>query len=192
MNSRTVLPRLALVSLFVGSALLAAAAEGVFKNLPPERFAKAGLHKLTAAELAELEQVMREAADGQLAAAEQRAVAAEQKAREAESKAAAANVAEKKGPSWLRALITLQETGDQPEGADAIESRLVGDYDGWTGRTQFKLENGQIWQQAAAGERFDAKRAAPRVKIYPGMLGVYWLEVEGVRERVKVKPVKLR
>lgn len=184
MNSRTVLPRLALVSLFVGSALLAAAAEGVLKNLPPERFAKAGLQKLTAGELAELEQLLREAAAGQLAA--------EQRAREAESKAAAGTTPEKKGPGWLRALITLQETGDQPEGADAIESRLVGDYDGWTGRTQFKLENGQIWQQAAAGERFDAKRAAPRVKIYPGMLGVYWLEVEGVRERVKVKPVKLR
>lgn len=171
MNSFSSPRRVLFVVLLLGSALLASAADGVLKSLPPERFTKAGLQKLTADELAELEQVIREAAAGQIAAAA---------------------VADKKSPGWLRALITLQETGDKPEGADAIESRLIGDYDGWTGRTQFKLENGQIWQQAAAGERFDAKRAAPRVKIYPGMLGVYWLEVEGVRERVKVRPVKLR
>lgn len=69
---------------------------------------------------------------------------------------------------------------------------MIGDYDGWNGRTVFKLENGQIGQQASAGERIDDRRSAPAVKIYPGMMGAYWLEVEGVRERVKVRPVKLK
>ncbi len=183
--------RLLSVLLLLAGSLVAQAADGVLRSLPPERFAKAGLQKLTPAELAELEQVIREATAGELAAINEKVAVAEQKARDAEAKAAAASP-DKKDPGWLRALITLQEAGDRPEGADAIESRLVGDYDGWTGRTQFKLENGQIWQQAAAGERYDSKRPAPAVKIYPGMLGVYWLEVEGVRERVKVKPVKLK
>lgn len=171
MNSVSPLLRVLFVALILGSALAARAAGDVLKSLPPERFAKAGLQKLTPAELTELEQIIREATAGEIAA-----VAS----------------ADRRNPGWLRALLTLQETGDRPEGADAIESRLVGDYDGWTGRTQFMLENGQIWQQAAPGERFDSKRTAPGVKIYPGMLGVYWLEVEGVRERVKVKPVKLQ
>lgn len=166
------------VLLFLAAALVAHASDGVLKNLPPERFAKAGLQKLTPGELAELEQVIREAAAGEVAAASKRHTASE--------------ATDQKSPGWLRALITLQETESRPDAAEAVVSRLVGDYEGWTGRTQFKLENGQIWQQAAPGERIDSKRPAPVVRIYPGMLGVFWLEVEGVRERVKVKPVKLK
>lgn len=186
---------IAILLLLIG-ALRLAAADGVLPKLPAERYAKAGLHKLTAAELAELEQVIAEAKSGELEAAERKVAAAEAKARAAEAKAAAAPTTaaepEKKGPGWLRALITLQDTSDQPEAAEAVESSLVGTYDGWTGRTVFKLENGQIWQQAGGGQRVDDARPSPKVKIYPGMLGVYWLEVEGVRERVKVKPVKLK
>lgn len=177
------------------TALRLTAADGVLQELPSDRFAKAGLQKLTPAELAELEQVIREAKSGELEAAEKKLAVAEAKARDAEAKAAAVAAsapAEKKGPGWLRALVTLQETNDKPEGAEAVESTLVGDYDGWTGRTNFKLANGQIWQQAAPGQRFDDRRTAPKVKVYPGMMGAYWLEIEGVRERVKVKPIRLQ
>jgi hypothetical protein len=163
--------------LFVAGAALAA--EGSLRELPAERFAAAGLHKLTAEELAQLEAVIAER------------VAAQAKAAPAETRSAPAT-APSSGPGWLRALLTLQETSEKPDGAEAIESRLVGDYDGWTGRTNFKLENGQIWQQAGSAQRVDNRRAAPKVKVYPGMMGAYWLEVEGVRERVKVKPVKLK
>lgn len=88
--------------------------------------------------------------------------------------------------------MTLQQTSEKPETAEAIETRLSGDYDGWSGKTVFKLENGQVWQQVDGHQRIDDRRAAPAVKIYPGMFGAYWLEVEGVGERVKVKPVKLQ
>jgi hypothetical protein len=174
-------------------AALGAAEPSVLAKLPPERFARAGLQKLTAAELAELEQVIAEAKSGELEAAERKLAAAEAKARDAEAKAAARAAApEKKGPGWLKALVTLQETNESPDKAEAVESRLAGDYDGWTGRTTFKLENGQIWQQTDGKQRYDDRRPAPAVKIYPGMLGVFWLEIEGVRERVKVKPIRLQ
>lgn len=160
----------------------AAAAESYLKQLPPERFAAAGLNKLTPEELAQLEQVIAEHEHGAV------------KTAVATTKAEAPKATESKvsGPGWLRALVTLQETQEKPEAAEAIESRLVGDYAGWTGKSIFKLENGQIWQQAGGGARYDDQRSAPAVKVYPGMLGAYWLEVEGVRERVKVKPVKLK
>lgn len=32
---------------------------------------------------------------------------------------------------------------------------------------------------------------APVVRIKPGVLGSYWMQIEGVRTRVKVKPLKL-
>ena len=42
--------------------------------------------------------------------------------------------------------------------------------------------------------RFDYAPAlsSPRVKIYPASLGTYWLEIEGVNERCRVKPLKLQ
>ncbi|MBI5426525.1 MAG: hypothetical protein HZA32_20815 [Opitutae bacterium] len=165
-------------------AVSATAADAFLKNLPPEKFAAAGLNKLTAEELAQLEQLIAEREQG----AVKTAVAT---VRAEAPKAAAKAETKASGPSWLRALVTLQETADKPEAAEAVESRLAGDYEGWTGKTVFKLENGQIWQQTGGSARYDDKRHAPAVKIYPGMLGAYWLEIEGVRERVKVKPVKL-
>lgn len=154
--------------------------ESWLKTLPPEEFTAAGLQKLTPAEMERLEQL--------IAARERRSAAPA----EAGKSSAMTGDGKKSGPGWFRALVTLQETQERPEAAEAIESRLVGDYQGWSGRTAFRLENGQIWQQIDGKQRYDDSRAAPKVKVYPGLLGSYWLEVEGVNERVKVKPVKLR
>ncbi|HLP25557.1 MAG TPA: hypothetical protein VK477_07765 [Acidobacteriota bacterium] len=157
-----------------------AAADGFLKSIPADQFAAAGLNKLTEEELAQLERLIATREAGMKVAA----AAADAAATKPEAKAS--------GPGWLRALVTLQETAEKPEAAEAIVTRLAGDYDGWTGKTVFNLENGQIWQQVSGGERIDDRRAAPTVKIYPGMMGAYWLEIEGVRERVKVRPVKLK
>lgn len=162
--------------LFVSLSVVSAhALESDFlRSLTPEQRESAGLSKLSPEELARLDRLLLE----------------RDAARTAASPVAATPVGGKR-PNWLTALITLEKTNREPDAAEAIESRLVGDYDGWSGRTSFKLENGQIWQQVSGGQRIDKKRSSPAVKVYPGVLGAYWLEVEGIRERVKVKPVKL-
>lgn len=173
-----------LVIVFVALCAVASsvAAEEFLRNLPADQFAAAGLNKLTPGELARLEKLI----------AEREASVKDETTTTMAAASAPKSEAKPSGPGWLRALVTLQETAEKPDGAEAILTRLVGDYDGWTGKTVFKLENGQIWQQASGGQRFDDTRTAPGVKIYPGMMGAYWLEIEGVRERVKVKPVKLQ
>jgi hypothetical protein len=124
--------------------------------------------------------------------AETRVAAAEEKARKAEARHAAEPTGEKK-PSWLKALITLERTEASPDKADAFETRIRGQFTGWRGKTIFTLENGQRWQQANPGEYSPPRdEDSPRVKIYPGSLGSYWLEVEGHRQRVRVKPVSLQ
>lgn len=173
---------LVFVFLALCAAVSIAAADGFLKGLPADQFAAAGLNKLTDEELARLEKLIAEREAGAKAAA----------ATTAANEAAPKPEAKPSGPGWLRALVTLQETAEKPEAAEAIVTRLAGDYDGWTGKTVFNLENGQIWQQVSGSERVDDRRKAPVVKIYPGMLGAYWLEIEGVRERAKVKPVKLK
>lgn len=181
-----------LLSLVLSCALLVpvlSAAESQFlKSMSAENFSAAGLKKLSAEELALLDRLLAQKEDAQAASTEAEVKAAVSAAQSA----APANVAGPKRPSWITALITLRDTSDQPDSAEAVESRLVGDYDGWSGRTSFKLENGQIWEQVSGGQRIDRKRTAPKVKVYPGLFGVYWLEVEGIRERVKVKPIKLQ
>jgi len=151
-----------------GSILLAGA-EARLKNLSEEQFRAAGLHKLTPAELAALEALI----------ADQKAVA------EPATPA-------KTGPKWFQAMVTLSEVADRPEAAEALESQLVGEFSGWEGKAVFRLKNGQIWQQNDTSTRAERPRMEPKVRIFPGLLGAYWMEIEGIKQRVKVKPIKLQ
>lgn len=168
---------------------LVAAEPARLRDLPEDQFRAAGLHKLSAPELDALEQLWarrdetaRREANDRVAAAEARAAAAEQAEKVPD---------DAKSPGWLHALKTLRRVEEKPEDARALESRLAGDFKGWNGRTLFHLENGQVWQQASAGEYQDRVLKQPAVKIYPAAFGAYWMEVEGVRQRVRVKPYKL-
>ena len=158
---------------------------GFIEKLTPEKRRAAGLEKLTSEERAELEALIEAHHRGELAQVRKEV---EEVRKEAEKQVADATTS--KRPAWISALITLKAAESDNE-AEAVASRLVGEYKGWSGRTTFKLENGQIWQQVDGASRVDSPRASPAVKVYPGMLGVYWLEVDGVRQRVKVKPIRL-
>jgi hypothetical protein len=74
-----------------------------------------------------------------------------------------------------------------------IEARLVGNFNGWTGKTIFTLDNGQVWQQTNNYIR-DYKPRSPipqaEVTISKGMIGSYNMQVEGVKRIVQVKRVK--
>ncbi len=70
-----------------------------------------------------------------------------------------------------------------------IESRYVGEFTGWTGKTVFKLENGQVWQQAESG-RMSWKASNPMITIKRGFMGSYQLAVEGVNKKVRVKRIE--
>jgi hypothetical protein len=193
-------------------------AEDFTTTMTPEERAATGIDRLTPGELARLKAVVeryktgevavvqqqvavvRQEAEQQVAAvkqeAEQKVVAAETKARVAETKAAAAAEApaapaDDKKPGWLKALITLDKVAKEPDSQDAIESRIAGDFKGWRRNTMFNLENGQRWQADSSEDYVTPPSPAPKVRIYPGMFSTFWMEIEGVRPRVRVKPVKL-
>jgi hypothetical protein len=71
----------------------------------------------------------------------------------------------------------------------AIQSRYVGEFRGWTGKTVFKLENGQVWQQAQSG-RMAWRATNPMITIKRGFMGSYQLSVEGVNKTVRVKRIE--
>jgi len=74
-----------------------------------------------------------------------------------------------------------------------VEARLVGDFTGWTGKTVFRLDNGQVWQQTSNYIRnYTPRNPIPqaRVTISKGGFGGYNMRIEGVKRIVQVKRVK--
>jgi hypothetical protein len=86
--------------------------------------------------------------------------------------------------------VQLVATGRPPSqsrpapAVDFIESRIDGEFSGWEGETIFKLENGQIWQQASYAYTYSYKYR-PKVLIFRTR-GGYEMQVEGVSSRIRV------
>lgn len=175
--------RLAFLCVCLTSALgVARAAQPPFSaSLSPEDFAAAGLGKLTPAERAHLDALIR----GQRAAAPPAAVAAPVAAAAAEKPAASAS------SSLLGRAKVLLTPGTQVEYA-AVEGRLAGTFTGWEGKAVFTLKDGQRWQIANPGSSyFGPPLVEPAVRLTPAPLGTFWLQIEGVGQRVKVVPLNV-
>jgi len=69
---------------------------------------------------------------------------------------------------------------------DELVSTIPGNFRGWSGKTVFRLSNGQVWKQASSG-RFVVNLDDPTVTIERGTFGAYYLSVEGYGSRVGVK-----
>lgn len=170
-------------------------AEGDFtRTLTPAEVEAAGLGRLTPGELGRLKELVERYRLGEVAVvakvAEEKVAAAEAKVREVEAKAGAAPAAGKQ-PGWLAALITLKKTGEKPDEAEEVDSRLAGELTNFSGRRSFVLENGQVWQMIETGSYAGPALVAPRVTVRPGLAASYWLKIPAGAVRVKVKPVKL-
>ena len=72
--------------------------------------------------------------------------------------------------------------------ANSVESFITGEFKGWEGETIFKLDNGQIWQQARFGYHYNYK-FHPKVLIYPSK-GTWQMKVDGVDATITVKQVR--
>lgn len=75
------------------------------------------------------------------------------------------------------------------ETAQKIESRVDGVLTGWTGTTEFKLENGQVWKQAGPGFEPNINLDHPQVVIKKLAFG-YLLTLPGRSENVFVRRIK--
>lgn len=76
------------------------------------------------------------------------------------------------------------------EDTSDINSRLVGEFNGWRGNAVFTLENGQVWEQIDASALYASKLTNPKVRLaFSGFSG-WKLQVDGYNAWVKVKRVK--
>lgn len=73
--------------------------------------------------------------------------------------------------------------------APAMSGRVQGRFEGWQRGTRLTLTNGQVWEVVDSGSAvYDLP--SPAVVVKRGLLGSYFIEIEGVSVTPRVRRVK--
>jgi len=139
-------------------------------------FAEAGLDTLTPEQQAVLNELFRKYTSEEI-----------KTIREEAKQEAIAEIAQKDKSGFMGLeQITNWIDFNSPE---RIETSIVGPFKGWSGKTFFKLENGQVWQQRTGGKVNYRKSMSPKVEIFK-TIGGYRMRVEGYRQTVGIKRIR--
>jgi len=71
----------------------------------------------------------------------------------------------------------------------AVTSTIPGHFTGWQPGKRFKLANGQVWRISDDSSAY-YEANDPKVTITPGILGSYYLKIEGLNESPHVRRVE--
>lgn len=75
---------------------------------------------------------------------------------------------------------------------EPVVSKIDGEFAGWSAGTRLRLANGETWRVIDTAEYYVPKSkatTAPAVVLAPGLLGGWYLQVEGHGPRAKVQRV---
>ena len=95
-------------------------------------------------------------------------------------------------PSVAEASSASQAVSDvypPPRERTVIESRIDGEFNGWTGRTRFTLQNGQIWEQRR-GRRWKITLDNPEVRLSQNFMGAWEMEVVSEGRSIGVRRLR--
>ncbi len=141
------------------------------QQMSPAEFKAAGLEKLTSQELAELNNWLQ----GKVAAL---AADAREQAREE---------AREEG----RQEVIVKNHGFFDFGTkEPIKSALTGEFRGFGKGQRYVLANTQEWEQIDDVQVGGVRRQSPEVSIAAGVGGAWYMQVQGVNTRAKVRRVK--
>jgi hypothetical protein len=86
----------------------------------------------------------------------------------------------------------LRPAVKKPKDAEpsSIRSTVVGRFDGWAPGTIITLANGQVWKVTDDTDAVLPIMQNPQVEITRGLIGAYFLQVEGHRNSARVARVK--
>ena len=95
--------------------------------------------------------------------------------------------------TWLIRYTANEAPVLQVENEEVIEvvnqgvtSRIVGEFSGWSGKTRFVLENGQVFEQRRRG-RWKITLDNPEVHIRQNIMGAYEMEVVSEGKSIGVR-----
>jgi hypothetical protein len=92
-------------------------------------------------------------------------------------------------PEQRFGMETMPKKPD-PEEPKAIESTIVGDFDGWRPGAQIRLANGQVWRVVDDSEAVLNRMSNPKVRIERNLFGTLFLKVEGTNNSAKVRRIQ--
>ena len=141
------------------------------QQMSPAELKAAGLDKLSAQELATLNRWLQ----GKVEAATTQAVAAVRESAREEG----------------RQEVIKKNRGFFDFGsAEPIESNLQGEFRGFGQGRHYVLQNGQEWEQVDSTHYSGGRRDAPKVSMRPGVMGVWYMKVDGVNVQPKARRTK--
>ena len=164
-----------------------AAEPGFWQQLTPEERRAAGLDRLTPEQQAALDQMVgRFSREGARQVREQ----ARQDLRAEVKEEVRAEV--KREVKAEEKTVTQAKAGLPEEKHDeVIRSRIVGEFNGWSGASVFHLENGQVWAQSNSSDTIWLPTMVnPEIEIRPSKLGGWKLYVSSGGYWVRVRRVK--
>ena len=72
----------------------------------------------------------------------------------------------------------------------AMESTVLGDFEGWGPNSRIKLANGQVWRIVDDSSAVLPRRSNVKVRIERNLFGTMFLKVEGSNDSAKVRRVE--
>jgi hypothetical protein len=72
---------------------------------------------------------------------------------------------------------------------DAIDSHIEGRFEGWGAKSRIRLANGQVWE-VTDGSRGVLNLNSPKVRVRKGVLGAFYMDIEGTNRSPKVRRVE--
>ena len=76
----------------------------------------------------------------------------------------------------------------EPAVSEPFEAVIQGRFSGWSGKTVFPLDNGQVWRQRHGG-RYRHTDDDQRVRIYKNLLGMWQMKVLSTGRSVPVRRI---
>ncbi|NLA68648.1 MAG: hypothetical protein GX856_10495 [Gammaproteobacteria bacterium] len=153
-----------LLAALLFAAVPVAAQQPIEAQMSADEFRAAGLHKLSADELASLNAWLGRTIDAETGKA------AESARRQVEDE--------------NRGFFSFGSS-------EPVVGRIVGEFRGFARGREYTLDNGQVWRQVDAASLVGARRDGPEVKISPSLVGNAWyMAIEGYNTRAKVERIK--
>ena len=160
------------------AALLALPASVLAQQAPPieqamsaDEFKAAGLDKLSAEELARLNTWLDRRVQQEATAA---VAAATEQARE----------------EGRREVVEKNRGFFHFGSEEPIVASIDGEFNGFGRGKRYRLDNGQVWEQTDSAQLAGVRRTNPGVRIRPGVMGVWYMRIDGYNTQAKVQRIE--
>ena len=87
------------------------------------------------------------------------------------------------------AAVKAAETRDEEALNEPFEATLTSSFSGWSGKTVFALDNGQVWRQRTGSSRYRHTRGDNKVRFKRSFMGLWTMTVLSTGRSVGVRRI---